>query len=183
MCKQLSDMLRYTVNSNAHSTKLREEVTCIANYLSLQKKYYEDFLEYEIHIPGDIEELDVPRLSILPFVENAMQHAFDGKRPPYRIVVEARTGEDFWMIRIRDNGRGFTDEKIEELKERIRSKNTAIDSERKKDGPGMGGMGIPNCILRLRLYLGENFYFRIENLESGEGAQVCLGYTGRWKDV
>ena len=79
MCKQLSDMLRYTVNSNAGITELREEITCIANYLSLQKKYYEDFLEYELHVEKEIERLHVPRLSILPFVENAIQHAFDGK--------------------------------------------------------------------------------------------------------
>lgn len=183
MCKQLSDMLRYTVNSKAGNTELREEMTCIANYLSLQKKYYEDFLEYELHIAKEIEQLRVPRLSILPFVENAIQHAFDGKRPPYKIEVYARNDKNSWEIEIRDNGRGFSDEKIKELEQRIREENTDLDEEKKENAPGMGGMGIPNCILRLRLYLGEGFSFKIKNNVSAEGASICLSYTGRWRDV
>lgn len=183
MCKQLSDMLRYTVNSNAGNTELREEMTCIANYLSLQKKYYEDFLEYELYIVKEIEQLRVPRLSILPFVENAIQHAFDGKRPPYKIEVYARADKNSWEIEIRDNGRGFSDAKIRELERKIREGNTALDEEKNENRPGMGGMGIPNCILRLRLYMGEGFGFRIQNNVSQEGASICLSYAGRWQDV
>lgn len=181
MCKQLSDMLRYTVNSNAGSTELREEMTCIANYLSLQKKYYEDFLEYELHIAKEIEQLRIPRLSILPFVENAIQHAFDGKRPPYKIEVYARADQNSWEIEIRDNGRGFSETKIEELERRIRDKNTVLDEEKRQNTPGMGGMGIPNCVLRLRLYMGDGFCFKIKNNE--EGSSVYLSYAGRWRDV
>ena len=183
MCKQLSDMLRYTVNSNAGITELREEITCIANYLSLQKKYYEDFLEYELHVEKEIERLHVPRLSILPFVENAIQHAFDGKRPPYKVEIYARADETSWEIKIKDNGRGFSQTKIKELERKICEGNTALDEEKKENAPGMGGMGIPNCVLRLRLYMGEGFHFTIKNNAPGEGASVCLSYTGRWNDV
>ena len=42
MCKQLSDMLRYTVNSSAQTVRLEEEMRCIDNYLSLQAKNYEE---------------------------------------------------------------------------------------------------------------------------------------------
>lgn len=183
MCKQLSDMLRYTVNSNAGSTILRDEITCIANYLSLQKKYYEDFLEYELHISEEIEELRIPRLSILPFVENAIQHAFEGKRPPYKIEVSAWADDNSWKIKILDNGRGFSENKIKELEKKIREENTIPDEEKEQNTPGMGGMGIPNCVLRLHLYLGEGFHFTIKNNKSQGGASVCLSYAGRWRDV
>ena len=141
MCKQLSDMLRYTVNSNAGSTRLKDEITCIANYLSLQKKYYEDFLEYELCIPEEIEDLRVPRLSILPFVENAIQHAFEGKRPPYEIEICAQADDGSWNIEIRDNGIGFSEDKIRELESRIREQNTSFSEEGQENSPGMGGMG------------------------------------------
>ena len=42
MCKQLSDMLRYTVNASAQTVRLEEEMRCIDNYLSLQAKNYEE---------------------------------------------------------------------------------------------------------------------------------------------
>ena len=183
MCKQLSDMLRYTVNSNAGSTRLKDEITCIANYLSLQKKYYEDFLEYELCIPEEIEDLRVPRLSILPFVENAIQHAFEGKRPPYEIEICAQADDGSWNIEIRDNGIGFSEDKIRELESRIQEQNTSFSEEGQENSPGMGGMGIPNCVLRLYLYIGEGFQFAIKNNASGEGTSVCLSYTGRWRDV
>ena len=183
MCKQLSDMLRYTVNSNAGSTRLKDEITCIANYLSLQKKYYEDFLEYELCIPEEIEDLRVPRLSILPFVENAIQHAFEGKRPPYEIEICAQADDGSWNIEIRDNGIGFSEDKIRELESRIQEQNKSFSEEGQENSPGMGGMGIPNCVLRLYLYIGEGFQFAIKNNASGEGTSVCLSYTGRWRDV
>ena len=46
LCKQLSDMLRYTVNSSAQTVRLEEVMRCIDNYLSLQAKNYEEFFEY-----------------------------------------------------------------------------------------------------------------------------------------
>ena len=76
MCKQLSDMLRYTVNASAQTVRLEEEMRCIDNYLSLQAKNYEEFLEYEVSLNQRTKDLLIPRLSLQPFVENIFQHAF-----------------------------------------------------------------------------------------------------------
>ena len=70
-----------------------------------------------------------------------------------------------------------------ELESRIREQNTSFSEEGQENSPGMGGMGIPNCVLRLYLYIGEGFQFAIKNNASGEGTSVCLSYTGRWRDV
>lgn len=175
MCKQLSDMLRYTVNSNAHKVELREEIKCITNYLSLQKQYYEDFLNYHINIQKEAEIIKIPRLSILPFVENAIQHAFEGRKPPYQISVTARISEGSWSVEIEDNGKGFSEEKIKEIEDRFQDESLALDVETKSDDePGLGGMGILNTVLRLKLFFEGEFEFHIFNHAPEEGSTVRL---------
>lgn len=175
MCKQLSDMLRYTVNSNAHMVELKEEIKCIANYLALQKQYYEDFLQYDIGMEETAGSIKVPRLSVLPFVENAIGHTFEGKKPPYRIEVWAKGTEEGWTIEIRDNGKGFSKDKIKEIEERLAEDDLALDMEaRGEEEPGMGGMGILNTVLRLRIFFQGRFDFEIRENASGEGSTVCL---------
>lgn len=175
MCKQLSDMLRYTVNSNAHMVELKEEIKCIANYLALQKQYYEDFLQYDIAVEEAAGGIRIPRLSVLPFVENAIQHAFEGKKPPYRIEVYAKVSEEGWTIEIRDNGKGFSKGKIKEIMDRLAEDDLGVEIEAKnEEEPGMGGMGILNTVLRLRIFFQSRFDFEIKENALGEGSAVYL---------
>ncbi len=174
MCKQLSDMLRYTVNSSVHSVRLQEEIECIKNYLELQMKYYEDFLEYEIGVDEQIGSQQIPRLSVLPFVENAIQHAFEGKRPPYSIKVSARIREDQWSIQVEDNGRGFPKDKIAEIESKVKEIRAEVKLNQKDDKPGMGGVGIVNSIQRLKMFYGNDFKFQIVNKKEEGGAIISL---------
>ena len=175
MCKQLSDMLRYTVNSNAHRVRLGEEMKCITNYLALQKQYYEDFLQYEIIVSREAEAMDIPRLSILPFVENAIQHAFAGCKPPYNICVSANVQDQRWRISIRDNGNGFDPDKIQEINDRMKTDRLTVDVNR-DDGtmPGLGGLGIVNSLLRLNLFFENGIKFEIKSNVDSPGTEIYL---------
>lgn len=176
MCKQLSDMLRYTVNSNAHTVTLGEEIQYITNYLALQKQYYEDFLQYQIEVQEEARSILIPRLCILPFVENAIQHAFEGQKPPYHICVTAIASDGKWRVEVRDNGRGFSRDKIKEIENRMKEESLVINMEDSPEGePGMGGLGILNTLLRLRIFFAGDFEFSIKNNSPAEGAAVCLG--------
>ena len=64
MCKQLSDMLRYTASLEPQIVRLEEELNCAYNYLSLQSKNYEDFLFYEIDIQDGTQNM--PYLNVSP---------------------------------------------------------------------------------------------------------------------
>ncbi len=142
MCKQLSDMLRYTVNSNAHTVTLGEEMQYITNYLALQKQYYEDFLQYQIEVQEEARSILIPRLCILPFVENAIQHAFEGQKPPYHICVTAIARDGKWKVEVRDNGRGFSKDKIKEIENRMKEESLVINLQDSSEGePGMGIWG------------------------------------------
>lgn len=175
MCKQLSDMLRYTVNSETHMVTLGEEMQCISSYLSLQKQYYEDFLHYSVEVEDDARTIRIPRLSILPFVENAIQHGFDGRKPPYVIKVKAEVRDDFWKIEIYDNGNNFPEEKIAEIRGKIELENLSINVEGKQENiPGMAGLGILNSLMRLNFCYEKGIQFRVENHKDIPGVTIYL---------
>lgn len=175
MCKQLSDMLRYTVDSSFQTVRLEDEMKCISNYLSLQSKNYEDFLFYDIRVQSGIKDIAIPRLSIQPFVENAIQHGFKDKKPPYRILVIAEMKGDRWSISIIDNGNGIGKNKINEIYKRLSENFTDIElvKEEKKNTAGMGGMGIINSMIRLKMVYGSSFSFSLGINDEG-GTTVCL---------
>jgi two-component system, sensor histidine kinase YesM len=176
MSKQLSDMLRYTVNSNAHMVRMEDEMKCVSNYLSLQGKYYEDFLKYEVRFHKEAGDLIIPRLCILPFVENAIQHAFENMKPPYQIIVIGEVRGDRWLVQVIDNGNGFTEDKIKEIQCKLTESTLYTEFEKKSDNnePGMCGMGIVNSVLRLKILFGDQFIFTISNNLSENGATIQL---------
>lgn len=175
MCKQLSDMLRYTVNSSAQTVRLEEEMRCIDNYLSLQAKNYEEFLEYEVSLNQRTKDLLIPRLSLQPFVENIFQHAFKASKPPYRILILTAVDGDTWSISISDNGSGMSAEQIEKIYETVdqRKISPRCAAEETAAKAGMCGMGIINSICRLKMIYGDDFNFSIFINETG-GTTVRL---------
>jgi two-component system sensor histidine kinase YesM len=178
MCEQLSEMMRYTVKSG--TVRLEEEMNYIVNYLSLQAKKYEDFLIFEVKMDEQTKELQFPRLSIQPFVENAIKYAFNDRRPPYRISVISELKEGRWRIDIIDNGTGMDRATIEAVYRKLEKGELIYDHSQSDMRPAtdLNGMGIVNSALRLKMFYGESFKFSIDNHREG-GTVVSLEGSGR----
>lgn len=163
MCKQLSDMLRYTVNASSQTVRLEEEMKCIDNYLALQEKNYEEFLEYGVSLNEKTRDLLIPRLSLQPFVENIIQHAFKSSKPPHKILVLSAVEGENWSISICDNGSGISAEQIEKIYETVNQDTFSISctAQREDSKEGMCGMGIVNSIFRLKMMYGNEFKFSV----------------------
>ena len=172
MCKQLSNMLRYTVNSSSHTVCLEEEVACIENYLALQSHNYEEFLEYGVSLNEKIRTLQIPRLSLQPFVENIFQHAFRETEPPYRIFLLSAIQGDRWRISISDNGCGIREKEVESIRQAVSQKDYCGE-RRENAAAGMCGLGIVNSICRLRTLYGDSFAWNIVRNREG-GTTVIL---------
>lgn len=58
----------------------------------------------------------------------------------------------------------------------MKEESLVINMEDSPEGePGMGGLGILNTLLRLRIFFAGDFEFSIKNNSPAEGAAVCLG--------
>jgi len=175
MCKQLSDMLRYTVDSRYQTVRLEDEIKCTSNYLSLQAKNYEDFLFYEINVDEKTKKVALPRLSLQPFVENAIQHGFKDKTPPYKVSLVTEMKGHRWSVSIIDNGKGIETDVADQINKKINDNiaDISLIPEEKRNSPGMFGMGIINSVLRLKIMYGDSFSFFIGINDEG-GTTVRL---------
>lgn len=174
MCKHLSDSLRYIVSSPYQHVALTEELKHTQHYLSLIQHNFEDDLEWEIDGDGGLEQIELPRLVIQPFVENCIEHAFKNTDPPWRIEVRVKVYNGLWAIEIRDNGEGFAPGRIREILDNIEDSDSGVN-ELRHDTSGIGNMGIVNTVNRLKLMYRNRLFFNIYNHLDGEkGATVQI---------
>lgn len=79
---KLSDMMQYVLyDVKESSIRLIKELEYVQNYLDLERMRFGTALETETKIKGDIEQVSVPPLLFLPFIENCFKHGsmLDGK--------------------------------------------------------------------------------------------------------
>lgn len=105
---ELSDLLRnILVLSSRKLICVHQEIEIIKNYLNLQKKRFEDRLEFSIEVEKDVLELQVPPLILQPFVENAIIHGFSDKTDTGKIDIKVSLKDRSLLIELKDNGKGF----------------------------------------------------------------------------
>ncbi len=173
-CDYLSSMLRYISVPYDEPVSIGQEIAHGENYLKLMKMRFENQLDYEVNIGGevDIEKPIIPRLSVQPLIENCFQHAFKNALPPWRIIVSVWNEQEWWHINITDNGQSITSEDIlrleGKLEQFLRDPSDTVFSLR------LGGMGLINTIARLKLRYGENAKHEIKPAPQG-GTSITLG--------
>ncbi len=72
---KLSDLMRYqTYDATKETVRLNQEISFIQQYLDLEKMRRENLVT-DIVLEGDMNNIAVPPLLFLPFVENACKHS------------------------------------------------------------------------------------------------------------
>lgn len=161
-CGELASMLRYSAASFERDVSLEEEMEYTATYLKLLQKRYDTMLDMEVILPESLKEKRIPRLILQPLVENSIKYGLESA-PPWFISVEAEEKKEGWSITVSDTGNGFTEETLNEIQEKIQK------TEQSEQMPELeiGGMGILNIYIRLKLYYKERLRFLLGNQEEG----------------
>jgi two-component system, LytTR family, sensor kinase len=72
---KLSKMMRYLLyDTEQGNTKLSNEIEFITNYIDLMKLRMSDKIRLSVIFPGDYEDVNIPPLLFIPFIENAFKH-------------------------------------------------------------------------------------------------------------
>lgn len=148
ICNQFAQMLRYSTDTRSQTATMAEEIGFVRSYLMLAKARYEDNLEFTIDMPENLGDITVPRLTLQPLVENALNHGFDGKNVLRRLSVSGHIEGGLLVLIIRDNGTGFSEEMLQSLRSRIR----AIEEGTVSIESTGGHIGLINTCLRLHYY-------------------------------
>lgn len=167
ICDQFASMLRYSTDTHSHTATMQEEIENVRSYLLLAKARYEDNLEFTIDVPDDLQNMEVPKLALQPLVENALTHGYDGKNVLRKLSVIGKIADGTLLLEIRDNGTGFSDEMLQNLRQRISDIETNTGSI-EEDGRHIG---LINTCLRLHYYSKGTMHISIDN---DNGAVVTL---------
>lgn len=137
----LAAILRYAISNSNKLVTLRDEVDWLKKYVYLQQFRLKNKFNFEIDIDPAILDVQVHKLIIQPFVENAIVHGFDTKRETYILKINMVAEGDHVVITIADNGKGIRPEVL-----------AAIESGDVKEMRDNAGIGLSNAFLRLHRY-------------------------------
>ncbi len=108
--KGLTDLLRMVSGDTADlKWVLSEELDFVRKYLEIEKLRFREKFNYKIEVEEErLEKLQVPKMSILTFVENAIKHGLMHKQQERQLNISVVSLENGIRIGIRDNGIGRT---------------------------------------------------------------------------
>ncbi len=163
LCRALSNMFRYSLNMSDTFATIQDELTHLKNYMLIIDVRLQGAIELEVQIPQELMGMSLPRLTLQPLVENAVQHGLKNKRGEKRIVIRADTEGTTLVMTVADNGVGMDVKKI----------NHWLQSDDMDALQKDGSIGLSNIHARLRLLWGADSGLTV-GLAPGGGSIVTL---------
>lgn len=166
MVEMLAIIERRNVDWSADTTTTKREIEFVKAYLELQKYRFGDRLQFELDIEPECENILIPRLTIVTFVENACVHGIEGKTTPGWIFVRVFREKNNFCIEVEDTGTGMEEYDVKRILERIQNVNIEMVKEKKH-------VGILNACLRIKMKTDDAAEFYMES-EKGIGTTMYI---------
>ena len=103
----LASFYRISLSDGSDVIPLSREVALVENYLTLQQLRYVDMIDYEIDIDESLEQACVPKLTLQPLVENAIDHGIRNTGRGGFIRISGREEDGFCVLTVCDDGAGM----------------------------------------------------------------------------
>lgn len=168
MVAKLAIMERQNVEWGTDNVEIRKEMEFVEAYLGLQKYRFGDRLSFELSVEEECAGVQIPKLTIVTFVENACVHGIESKTTPGWIFVRVYKEKEEICIEVEDTGGGMEQEMLDDIQERMRNVNIEMLKEKSH-------VGILNACLRLKMMTGETVRFSVES-EKGMGTMVQIRF-------
>lgn len=154
----LGQMFRYSMKWTSGMVELSEEIHYIQNYLNLLNLRFDYEIYLSLNIPDKYMKLRIPKMSLQPLVENSVYHGIENMAEDTYIYIKAFEENNVVNIEVSDAGAGMSEEKLQELRERI---NAADGVDESKEH----GRALYNVSKRLKMYFGAEYGLQIFSKE------------------
>ncbi len=164
LCQALSGIFRYSINISDSLSTVQDELQHVQNYLYVMDVRHGFIDNYSFDVPGEVLRDQIPRISIQPIVENALNHGLRYVRGrEKRLEIVARHRDEELVIEIKDNGVGMDMEEI----------NSALKENRLNRIEKGDSIGILNVNARIKMAFGDAYGLHYESAEN-EGTCVTI---------
>jgi two-component system sensor histidine kinase YesM len=99
-------MFRIGLSNGESLIPIGDELQHVECYMRIQQIRWEEGLSYEIRVPEPLKTNLIPKITLQPFVENAILHGFHG-RCSGTIIIQAILAHNKIVFTLSDNGKGF----------------------------------------------------------------------------
>ncbi|MFZ3102487.1 MAG: histidine kinase [Desulfitobacteriaceae bacterium] len=155
----LAQFFRRALKARGTFITIYEEMEFVNIYLILEKARFGRKLVVKEEISEDMWNLQIPRLSIQPLVENAVKHGITAKMGNGTVLIKIAMLNSEINVQVQDDGAGIPADRLKDVL---------------KNGVGSGnGVGMANVHERLRAIYGVSYGLKIES-ELGKGTTVTM---------
>ncbi len=154
LIERMAALLRFSLDSGqAGLVPLYQEMKIVRDYLEIERARFGERLRFAVEIPAELEQFEVPPLSIQTLVENSVKFAVAPRREGGAIRVTAARTAGGMELEVWDDGPGFSVESV------------------------LGGHGLDNLQARLLTLFAVDAALGMER--SGDGMSVVLSLPAR----
>ncbi len=151
MVLKLSNILRRLLRKHDNFSALRDELSFIDDYLSIEMVRFGDKLRFEKEIGAEALDMLVPSMLLQPLIENCIKHGLSSKVEGGTIRLRARSVEGKLHLAVEDDGVGIPESKMATLLEQ--------------------GIGVSNVNERLKVLFGSGYRVWIDS-QPGAGTRI-----------
>src|SRR3984957_15997447 len=153
MVVRLSKVLRRLLRKHENFSTLRDELSFIDDYLSIEVVRFGDKLRFEKDVADDTLDMLVPSMILQPLVENSIKHGLGSKVEGGAIRIHAHRTESRLHVVVEDDGIGIPESKLA----------TLLDH----------GIGVTNVNERLKVLFGNEYRMWVDS-HPGRGTRIQI---------
>lgn len=167
----LAKFFRIGLSKGQDVIPLKKELEHVDSYLLIQMTRYRNKLSYHISIDEKLASYRVLKFILQPIVENAIYHGIKERRGLGKIMIRAEERDGNLIIKVKDDGKGMSLERFNEINHALAHAITLTDNT---DDKGEGkAYGLLNVQARIKLAYGESYGIEISSKEN-VGTEVKL---------
>lgn len=110
--KALGQFYRLFLSNGNEEITIKEEIAMVRNYLTVQKIRFGGKFTININVDDRVLNIKIPRLTLQPLVENAINHGIRGKLGTGKITIYTTYYEDHIILSVEDNGIGIDEKTV-----------------------------------------------------------------------
>ena len=165
--QKLSRFYRLTLSRKSTMATIAEEAEHVEIYVELQNMRYHDNISFILDIPDELNEHPIPRLTLQPVIENAIQHGILEKESRKgTIVLTGWEDEGDIVLLVSDDGVGIPEDILK-----------TILTGSGKSASGGTNIAVYNTHRRLQLLYGPKYGLHYES-RPGQGTEVEIRIPG-----
>lgn len=160
----LSNLIRHNFDHPGELVSLREELHYVESYLLIQKNRFGNRLELSIEVPDNLQNTQIPFLSLQPLVENACIHGLEPKEGIGHLWIKGKKEGKNVKLSVIDDGVGMP--------------HHYATINLNQDYHIIAGIGLRNVHKRLQLQFGKDYGVKLIPEQGLTTVSISIPYSG-----